>query len=180
MENNDMVADTVKTEEEQVKEEVEQEVQEKPVKEKFEKKERYFTRDELNKILAAEKEKAKEEITKEFQEAERLKSMTAEQKAKELEKKRREEFEKKEKEVNYQLMKLQAIDIMSEEELPIKLVDFVVSETAEETQKRIADFKEAFNNAVEAHTERKLKGSTPKDVKKQEPVDPFLKGFDEN
>jgi hypothetical protein len=178
MENNKEVVTTTETVEEVQEEKEVQEVQEK--QEKPEKKERYFTRDELNKILAAEKEKAKEEVVKEFQEAERLKNMSAEQKAKELEKKRQREFEEKEKEVNFREMKLQAIDILNEEKLPIKAVDFVVAETAEETQKRIADFKEIFSNAVEEHTEKKLKGSTPKEVKKQEPVDPFLKGFDES
>ncbi len=153
-----MVTDTVKTEE--VQEEVKQE-------EKAEKKERYFTRDELNKILAAEKTKAVEEIKKELAEAKRLENMTAEQKAKELEKKRQQELEAKEKEVNFREMKLQAIDIMSEKELPIKLVDFVIGKTAEETTERIEKLEEEFSKAVESHVSNRLKGSTPKEAEKK-------------
>ena len=180
MKDNKVEATAESVEEEvQVEEETVEEVKE----EKSDKKPKLFTRDELNKILAAEKAKTAEEVAEkkdlEYQEAEKLKNMTAEQKAKEIQKKQQKEFEQQRKELNLGLMKLEAIKIMNEKGLPIEMVDFVVAETADETTEKIEKLEEAFRISVEEHTEKKLKGSTPKETKKQEPVDPFMKGFDE-
>lgn len=137
----------------------------------------------IAKALETKETKLKAEIEQRIietqKEAERLANMSAEQKAKELEKQNKEAMASREKELNLREMKLEAINIMSERGLPIKLVDFVTEETAEKTTAKINALEEAFNKAVEEHTNKRLKGSTPKDLTKNEPKDPLMEGFEQ-
>ena len=134
-----------------------------------EKKERLFTRAELNKILATEKEKAVQEEREKMEEAERLKQMTVEEREKEKEKENQKLLAKKEKDIARREMKLEAINVLSEKELPISLVSLVVSETAEETNSKIDLFEKEFAKAVEKAVTDRLKGRTPKEPQQSEP-----------
>lgn len=130
-----------------------------------------FTQEELDKIvqkrLAETKERFEKElkstIAKEREEAERLAKLSAEEKEKELTSKQREEITQKERELAIRENKLNAIDKLVELGIPVKLVDFVVSDDATRTEEGINKLNEAWKEAISQSVADKLKGSSPKD-----------------
>lgn len=108
--------------------------------------------------LAAEYEAR---IKRERQEAERLASLSAEERRKEEEKKRSEELSSKEAEIAKREMKLDAINVLAEKKLPVKFVDFVVGANPEATLKNINELKSAWDHAIEDEIKTRLTGKTP-------------------
>lgn len=108
--------------------------------------------------LAAEYEAR---IKRERQEAERLASLSAEERRKEEEKKRSEELASKEAEIAKREMKLDAINVLAEKKLPVKFVDFVIGANPEATLKNINELKSAWDHAIEDEIKTRLTGKTP-------------------
>lgn len=107
-------------------------------------------------------EEFKQKLEEERREAERLAKLTQAEKEKELLRKQQEEIKKKEKEIALREMKLEAVKILNEKELPVEFVDLLTTEDAEQTKTNIEIFEKAFRDAVEKAVNERLKGATPK------------------
>lgn len=128
------------------------------------------TESEKNVLKAVEDAKAKwekefnEKLANEKAEAEKLAKMTAAEKEKHLLEKQKLNIANKEKELIQKEMKLAKIDIFSEKKLPIKLVDFVTGNTAEEVNKNIEAFEKEWRVAIDEAVNERLKGKSPFNV----------------
>lgn len=125
-----------------------------------EKKEKTFTQEQLNKYLATEKAKWKQEAEAEKSEAERLAKLTAEEKAAEKEKK----LAEREIELNYKELVGNAKDVLSDKGIPSSFANWIVSknDTAENVTKKIEDFSKKFNSELEKMVVKRLSGNVPK------------------
>lgn len=171
--NKDLVSSTV----------TEQETSE--VQKGEDKKEKMYSRDELYKIVNAEKNKVRDELLKEAEtkksEAERLAKMDAEQKLNyELEQKNK-ELEDYKKQINSLTLKAEATTYADQKKLPIGYIeDWDYSlETADSVKGKIDKLVSLRSKDVENYLNDKLKQNSPKAVedssKKKE--DPYLKGY---
>ena len=154
MENNDMVAESVKSEEVET-------VQEKPVK--------TFTRDEVNKMINAEKSKVREQILAEIEaektEAERLASLTKDERHKE-------ELRKATQEKNDALAKLNAYELKDQTikdnpDLPVELInliDFRQYNTADKVQEKLETIKMVYSKSLENGLNETMREKTPRTV----------------
>lgn len=124
------------------------------------KKEKTFTQEQLNKYLATEKAKWKQEAEAEKNEAERLAKLTAEEKAAEKEKK----LAEREIELNYKELVGNAKDVLSDKGIPASFANWIVSksDTAENVTQKIEDFSKKFNSELEKMVVKRLSGNVPK------------------
>lgn len=104
----------------------------------------------------------KEKLDKERADAERLAKLSAEEREKELLDRSRSELTEKEKILRKRELKLAAIDILTEEKLPVSFADQLLGEDADETHDRIKKFKKAWTDAIEEEVNKRLKGVVPK------------------
>lgn len=150
MENNEIVTDTVKTEEAKT--------------------ERTFTRSEFNSAIAGERKRIREEIMAEVEaeksEAEKLAKMKSDEKKDyEIEKanKRANEFEA---ELNAFKLEREAIKVAEEKGVNSKLLSLIDFKTvkANEVEDKIDNIKEVITAEVEKIVNEKLKENTPKTV----------------
>jgi len=111
----------------------------------------------------------KQKIAKERADAERLAKLSAEEREKEEVKRNREELTQKEKDLQQREMKLAAIDILAEENLPVTFADQLIGEDVDDTYDRIKKFKKAWHDAVEAQVKEQLKGQIPSTGEQQPP-----------
>lgn len=128
--------------------------------------------EEVNRIvqerLARERSKWEKDYTAKLEaekkEAERLAKLSQAEKEKELMKKQQEELGKREKEIALREMKLEAVKILNEKELPIDFIDLLTTDNADSTKSNIETFEKAFRTAVEKAVDNRIKGSstTPK------------------
>ena len=132
--------------------------------------EKTYTRDELNKIISAERDKLKAELVKEAEEkkseAEKLAKMDADEKHKyELEKATKEKEDALAKLNAYEL-KEQATKIASEKELDISLLDIIdySKETADSIKTKIDNIDNVFKKAVEKRVNERLQEKSPRQV----------------
>ena len=118
-----------------------------------ERKEKTFTKEQLNKYLATEKAKWKQESEAEKSEAERLAKLSAEEKLAE-----------KEIELNYKELVGNAKDVLSDKGLPASFANWIVSkdDTAEKVTEKIEDFSKKFNSELEKMVVKRLAGDVPK------------------
>lgn len=107
---------------------------------------------------------ARQKFENEKKEAERLASMSAEERFNEELSKREKELADREKAVMMLENKQAATAILMEKGLPISLVDLVLADTAEDMKTRIDALDKEFNNSVKAEIEKRLGGNTPKKV----------------
>lgn len=143
------------------------------VSEKREKKvEKFFTQDDLNKVLQERlaEEKSKSEIEKQKAveqarlEAERLATLSQEEKQKEMTEKQREFLESKEREIQLRENKLDAIAKLDELKMPIKFAEFVINEDKQTMFNRIDELNKAWTSSLNEAVADQLKGSSPKDI----------------
>ena len=148
----------------------ESETPEAPIKEE-KKGGKSFTQEDLNRVIQerlaeekakseTEKQKAVEEARKE---AERLATLSQEEKQKELTEKQREYLESKEREIQLRENKLDAISKLDELKMPIKFAEFVINEDKEVMFDRIKQLNEAWTNSLNEAIADQLKGNAPKD-----------------
>ncbi len=135
-----------------------------------------LTQEEVNKLIAQSKSKAKDEARKELEaeyqeqlndkveEAKRLAKMNEEErKQHEFEQLKKELENLKTKEARYGLAR-EASKMLSEHSITAddETLQFVVKDTAEETQEAVKRFAELINQKVEQGVKEALSGKTPK------------------
>lgn len=148
------------------------------------KKEKMFTRNDVNKIISAEKEKIRNELLQEFEskksEAEKLAKMDAEQKLKyELDLKTKENEDLKNN-INSLTLKTQANTYANEKGLPIGYIEDwdYAKETAESVKERIDKLVKTRSSDLESYLKDKLKQLPPKAIGDDgTPSDPYIQGF---
>ena len=94
-------------------------------------------------------------------EAEKLARMTKEEKAQYLTQKHEKELANREAQITRRELMAEAKNSMTEKGLPLSLADVLNYTDADACNKSIAAVEKAFNAAVQAAVEEKLKGSTP-------------------
>ena len=149
-----------------------------------EKKERVYSRSEVNKMLNAERNKVRAEVLQEAEtkktEAEKLAKMDAEQKLNyELEKSRA-EVETYKSQINALTLSKEATSYATEKGLPIGYIeDFdFAKETAESVKDKIDKLVELRSKDLSNYLNDKLKQPVPKAVETTKVVtDPYLQGF---
>lgn len=136
-----------------------------------------FTKEEVDKMLQSEsdrrvsealkkkesewEEQFKQKLEQEKSEAEKLASMSAEERAMtEFETEKAKWVEEK-KQFEKERMKLEATKLLSSEGLPVSFVDYVVGDTAEEVTENINAFKTEWKKALESAVSDKLRGKVP-------------------
>lgn len=135
-----------------------------------------LTQDEVNRLIAQSKSKAKDEAKKELEaeyqeqlqseveEAKRLAKMNEDEQAAHQLKKLQEELESlKKKDAQYGLAK-EASKMLAENKIIADemTLRFVVKDTAEETQTAVKEFVELINTKVEQGIKEALSGKAPK------------------
>lgn len=178
MEDNENVVSSTETE--QVEETTEKVQSESTSKEKT------YTRDEVNKMIHAEKEKVRQEVTKKLEteksEAEKLAKMDTEQKLNyELEQTKRERDDYK-NQIESLTLQNEANSYAEKKGLPlgyIKDIDYS-HENAESIKEKIDNLVSLRTQDITNSLNEKLKQKSPKAVdSKIEVEDPFIKGFKE-
>lgn len=94
-------------------------------------------------------------------EAEKLAKMTKEEKADYLQQKREKELADKEASITRRELMAEAKNTLAEKKLPVGLAEVLNYADADSCSKSIAAVEKAFNEAVEAGVQERLKGSTP-------------------
>nr|DAU01440.1 MAG TPA: capsid scaffolding protein [Caudoviricetes sp.] len=94
-------------------------------------------------------------------EAEKLKKMNADEKAKYEQDKRSKELDKREKDITTRELKAQAYETLAEKNLPKELIDALNFSDAETCNASIEAVEKAFQNAVKKAVEDRLRGSKP-------------------
>jgi hypothetical protein len=129
------------------------------------------TVEELNSLIAVKTDEAlkssQEKWQKDFDEklkndtaeAARMAKLTADEREKELEKKRQEDLDKRESTIKLQELKLKATDMLTSKGLPLEIRDMVIGQDEADTTARITAFEGVFQKAVEAAVNQKLAGS---------------------
>lgn len=132
------------------------------VETKTEKKEKTFTRDEVNKMISAEKKKIREELEAEKTEAERLAKLSSEERLKEEMNSYKSRAEKSEAMLNAYQLKDQTIKDNSDIPVDlINLIDFGKYNTAELVKEQLEMIKTVYKKAVENGINESLKEKTP-------------------
>lgn len=129
---------------------------------KEEKKEKTFSRDEVNKMISAEKDKIRKELEAEKTEAERLAKLSSEERLKEEMNGYKARAEKSEALLNAYQLKEQTIKDNSD--IPtdlINLIDFAKDNTAELVKEKLDIIRQTYKKAVENGVNETLKEKTP-------------------
>lgn len=156
---------------EEIKNEVVEEVvEEASAQEQTETTEKTFTQAELDAIIQKEKAKAKRSAEKEYQakidEAERLRKMNADEKAKYEAEKQAAYIAELEAKINRSGLEKEASKMLSEAGIVAsdEILAFVVKDSAESTQEAVNGFTELVNQLADNKVKEMLKGKTPRKV----------------
>lgn len=129
-----------------------------------------FTEEEVNKMLQTEADrrvsaalkKQEYKFLSQMQEAEKLKVMNEEQKAQYQLEQREKQIQEKEREFTLLQNKYEAQSIMSEKNIPLAFVDFIVAEDAETMMSNITLFEREFRASVRAEVDKRIASPAPK------------------
>lgn len=156
---------------EEIKNEVVEEVtEEASAQEEQETAEKTFTQAELDAIIQKEKAKAKRSAEKEYQakmdEAEKLRKMNADEKAKYEAEKQAAYIAELEAKINRSGLEKEASKMLSESGIAAsdEILAFVVKDSAESTQEAVNGFAELVNQLADNKVKEMLKGKTPRKV----------------
>ncbi|EHL19790.1 hypothetical protein HMPREF9628_01306 [Peptoanaerobacter stomatis] len=128
-----------------------------------------YTQDDIAKLKedwAKEQEssyqsKLKEDIAKAIEEEKRLSKLSKDEKDAEEKQKLLSKIETLEKEKELNILKEKALNALSEQKLPNSFLSFVIGADEKATFDNISAIKSAFDSAVQAQVEERLKGKTP-------------------
>ena len=124
--------------------------------------EKTFTRDEVNKMISAEKDKIRKELEAEKTEAERLAKLSSEERLKEEMNSYKSRAEKSEAMLNAYQLKDQTVKENSDIPVDlINLIDFGRYNTAELVKEQVELIKNVYKKAVENGVNESLKEKTP-------------------
>lgn len=132
--------------------------------------EKTFTQAELDAIIQKEKAKAKRSAEKEYQakidEAERLRKMNADEKAKYEAEKQAAYIAELEAKINRSGLEKEASKMLSEAGIVAsdEILALVVKDSAESTQEAVNGFTELVNQLADNKVKEMLKGKTPRKV----------------
>ncbi|HEN0438756.1 TPA: DUF4355 domain-containing protein [Streptococcus agalactiae] len=128
--------------------------------------ERTFTRDDIAKMLSAERAKweadQSEAIEKARTEGERLAKMSKDERAKEEEQKRLDVIAEREKAVAEREMRIETQTLLVEKGLPLEFIDVVIASTAEDVKTNIDNLQTIFDEAVEKRVNERLTQKAPR------------------
>lgn len=128
----------------------------------------------LKKREAKMQEELEERIEKERNEAAEYAKLTQKEQEEEDYKKRMQELEKREQEINNRELKAQVESDLKENNLPLTLADTLISvQDNEKIKGKIADIKKDFDDAVNAQVKEALRQETPTQSTKELADDPF-------
>ncbi|MGP1598961.1 DUF4355 domain-containing protein [Peptoanaerobacter stomatis] len=105
--------------------------------------------------------KLKDEIAKALEEEKRLSKLSKDEKDAEEKQKLLSKIETLEKEKELNILKEKALNALSEQKLPNSFLSFVIGSDEKATMDNISAIKSAFDIAVQAQVEERLKGKTP-------------------
>lgn len=128
-----------------------------------------YTEDDITKLKdewAKEQEssyqsKLKDGIEKAIEEEKRLSKLSKDEKDAEEKQKLLSRIESLEKEKELGILKEKALNALSEQKLPNSFLNFVIGADEKATFDNISAIKSAFDSAVQAQVEERLKGKTP-------------------
>jgi hypothetical protein len=147
-----------------------------------------FTQEELDRVvtgrLAREQKKFEAKLKEQEQqfaakqeEAAQLAKMNADEKKKFAEEKREKDLTAREAAIKTKELRFEALNILNERKLPSQLIDCVNLESAEAAKQSIDSIAEAFEAAITAGVDAKLKSNPPAYSGGNTKTDPFLSGF---
>ena len=123
--------------------------------------------------------KKREELAK--KEAERLSKLSDDERAKAELENTRKELEKQKADFEREKLKYEAAKVLSQRNLPVDFVDYLIGGDNESTLENIKTFEKKFNKAVEDAVTAKLKGKAPqasgKSVEPSSGKDAFMKAI---
>lgn len=130
-----------------------------------------FTQDEVNAMVqkrvnevnAKNEERNKQAIQEALADYDRKQKMTEEERLSEARKQKDDELAEKERNITMRENRADAIELLAEQNIDTKLVDFVVDLDKEKTAENVKALTKAFNDAVAKGVEAKLAGKTPTD-----------------
>ena len=105
--------------------------------------------------------KLKDGIAKAIEEEKRLSKLSKDEKDAEEKQKLLSRIESLEKEKELGILKEKALNALSEQKLPNSFLNFVIGVDEKATLDNISAIKSAFDSAVQAQVEERLKGKTP-------------------
>ena len=111
---------------------------------------------------------ARTKFENEKKEAERLASLSAEERFQEELSQREKALEERERQVALLENKNAASKILSDKGLSIALVDLVIADSAEDMKARIDILEKEFNSSIQKEIEKRLSGTTPAKVQTKE------------
>lgn len=124
-----------------------------------------FTQEEVNKVIqdriTREQAKWEKKVEEEKTEAERMAKMTEAQKQKALFEKDKKEFEETKKAFEREKLLNETTKQLVDKELPAEFAEYLITETAEDTLKRMETFETKWNKAIEKQVNEKLRGGNP-------------------
>ena len=103
--------------------------------------------------------KKREELAK--KEAERLSKLSDDERQKAELENTRKDLEKQKAEFEREKLKYEAAKVLSQRDLPVDFVDYLIGEDNESTLENIKKFEKRYNKAVEDAVTAKLKGKAP-------------------
>lgn len=115
----------------------------------------------INTAVAKAQDKWKTLTDDKVSEAEKLAKMTADEKKQYMEQKRQKELDAREAEITKRELMATAKNTLTDKKLPLELADILVYTNAESCNTSIASVEKAFNAAVEAAVQERLKGGDP-------------------
>lgn len=113
------------------------------------------------KALGTQKDKLEVLYSEKATEAEKLAKMTKEEKAQYLQQKQEKELAQREADITKRELMAEAKNTLAEKKLPVGLAEVLNYADADSCNKSIAAVEKAFQEAVEAAVQDKLKGGTP-------------------
>lgn len=115
----------------------------------------------IQKALGTAKEKWEALMDDKLSEAEKLAKMNKEEKAEYMRQKKEKELAAKEASITRRELMAEAKNTLAEKKLPVGLAEVLNYSDADSCNKSIAAVEKAFQEAVQAAVEEKLKGGTP-------------------
>ena len=130
-----------------------------------------FSQEQVNEIVgqrlkdvqAKQEEAIKSAVALAIAEERRQAKLTEEEREKEAKTKREAELKEREDTLTLRERKLQAQELLSQKNIPIDLVDFVVDLDETKTKDNIDKLAKTYNKSVETGVTDKLKGTPPTD-----------------
>lgn len=124
--------------------------------------EKAFTQADVEKMIAREQAKWKRQQERAVSEAQRLASMTAEQRAQEEAKQREEDLARREAELNRRELRAQALETLAAKQMPAELAEMLDYTDAEKCSASIDKVHKTWQAAVQKGVEARVAGSPPK------------------